>query len=64
MTMQPPAPDSRCTRLGHLRRAAAAQRRRTSRHGIAAPGHRIAAVLIKSDGSTPGAPRGEGGSTS
>ena len=64
MTTQPPAPDSPCTPLGHGRRAAAAHRRRTGRHGIAALGHRIAAVLIKSDGYRPGAPRGEGGSTS
>ena len=64
MTTQPAAPDSPCTQLAHRRRAAAAYRRRTSRNGIAALGHRIAAVLIKSDGSRPGAPRGEGGSTS
>jgi hypothetical protein len=64
MTTQPPAPNSPCTQLAHRGRAAPADRRRTSRHGIAALGHRIAALLIKSDRSRPGAPRGEGGSTS
>jgi hypothetical protein len=63
MTTKPAAPDSPCTPLAHRGRAAAAHRR-TSRHGIAALGHRIAAVLSKSHGSRPGAPLGEGGSTS
>ena len=59
-----PAPDSVCTPLGQRRRATAAGRCRTGRHGIVALGHRIAAVLIKSDGYRPGAPRGEGRLTS
>ena len=64
MTTQPAAPDSPRTQLAHRGRAAADHGGRKSRHGIVALGHRIAAVLNKSDGYRPGAPRGEGGSTS
>jgi len=63
MTTQPRAPDSPCPMLGRGGRAAAAQRHRTDRHGIAALGHGIAAVLIKFDRTRPGAPPGAGGST-
>jgi len=64
MTMQRPSPDTPCTQLSHRKRANPAHRCRPDRHGIVAPGHKIAAVLIKSDRCRPGAPRGAGGSTS
>jgi hypothetical protein len=64
MITQPAAPGSPCTPLSQRQRAAAVHRHRAGRYGIVALGHGIAAVLSRSDGSRPGAPPREGGSTS
>jgi hypothetical protein len=64
MTTHEASPTTSGTQLTDRGRVHLAPRRRTERHGIVAPGHGTAAVLISFDSSRPEPPGRERGSAS